>query len=98
MRKFGFAACALVAAVGVVLRAAEPAPESYVKAMKTIGAALQAATKANASNDFMTIAKAAADMKPAMELVREYWDLQKTAKPLEWAKESVKLAGDLETA
>jgi cytochrome c556 len=99
MRKtIGGTALGLVGMFGITLLAADKPPDDYQKAMKSLGALMQAVAKASAGQDFEAIAKSAGDMKDPFKVAETFWDLRKTSDALQWAKNGSKNVGDLETA
>lgn len=62
-------ACLLVAGVST----AEKPSEDYVKAMKTIGAEMQATNKAIAAPDYVAASLSAQKIVDAFEIVQKYW-------------------------
>lgn len=69
-RVTGLMMFALVVAIGLVVRAAELAPADYSKAMKDLGALMQAMGKPGASEDFELAKKSAATARDAFAVVQ----------------------------
>lgn len=87
---------ALVAWASVV-GAAEKPPEAYAKAMKDIGAATGALTKAAKAEDFATVSKSAIAIVEVAPGIRKFWE-GKADDAVAAAAAMLKAAGDLRVA
>lgn len=94
-RVTGFLMFALVVAIGLVVRAAEPAPADYSKAMKDLGGLMQALGKPGASEDFELAKKSAATARDAFAIVQAYWKAKGDTTATKLAETGTKAAADL---
>jgi hypothetical protein len=95
-------AAAVIGLVGLsglaVVNAGEKPPAAFVKAMKTLNAAVQGMAKASSSGIYTDVKTDAAAARDALDVVVQFWDTKKNASAMDFAKEAIKATSDLETA
>ncbi|MBM3777728.1 MAG: hypothetical protein FJW23_05740 [Acidimicrobiia bacterium] len=98
MRARQIAVAAAVAAWGLGLMAAEPAPESFVKAMKDMNTAMLTIRSGVQAGDFGSVAKAAATIEGLLKENGTFWEKRKTATAITHNDAALKAVGELGAA
>lgn len=98
MRLRQFAAAAIVAASGVVVSGAEPAPDAFVKAMKDMNTATLTIRSGVQAGDFAGVAKAAASVEALLKETKTFWEKRKTASAITHNDDAIKAVGELAAA
>ncbi|MBP6715220.1 MAG: cytochrome c [Acidobacteria bacterium] len=88
---------AVVLGFGIVA-AAEKAPADYVAAMKAINTGNGQLRQLVAAKDYEGIAKAAAGLKPSVEVTAKFWTAKKVEDASKLSNDVVKAVVDLEKA
>jgi cytochrome c556 len=98
MRRSGVLAVTFVAAMSLMVLAAEKPPAEYQNAMKAIGGAQMSMRGNIKTKNYEGIARDAAAMKAALATVEQWWAARKTDDAVQAARAAVKSASDLEAA
>ncbi len=94
----GWGALCIAGALGLVVVAAEKAPDSYIKNMKDTNAAAQDLRKSVDAKDYEAVARQAATLKGLFDTTRAFWEDRKADDAIGVAKNATKAAADLEAA
>jgi cytochrome c556 len=96
--KWALVTCGFTGLFGLAVLTAEKAPEAYVAAMKTIGAATGALNKSIQAEDFDAITKNVTSIIDTLPVVDKYWSGGKADDAKKWTQTAVKAAADLRVA
>ncbi len=90
-----FVTCGFIAAIAMIVHAAEKPSADYQKAMKDLGGIVGALTKPGASEDFELAKQASITAKDAFGVAEKYWSTRGDAEAVKLAKAGAKAALDL---
>jgi len=96
-KRLALVTCGFVGIFGLAVMTAEKPSEEYSKAMKDIGAGMQAANKAIQAQDYEAVSKNAATIIDAFPVIEKYW-AGKSEDAVKMVRKAAKAASDMRVA